>query len=207
MKNFCLQLVYCLLPVLIVLSVFCAQECPHCQFKNEDADRYCLNCGKEIRKITAEEKAKLDAINKKQEMKRKESSQTQFINHLGKKKTKRKPKVNRAVSFRHKVLNKTLHPLKVLIIVKNKSDFTVKKLKATVKFRYSSYFEEEKLVTFVFSWYTYSLKPGEENSKEVTFYCDRYKYPAYKFDYIDPSHVDIKVIPQSIQYWDDDRDY
>lgn len=49
------------------IVVWAKNICSHCQFENEEGDRYCLNCSKEIREITIEEKEKLESFNKKNE--------------------------------------------------------------------------------------------------------------------------------------------
>lgn len=53
-KIFLVVLLFCL------QSVICAEiSCPQCDFRNADQDRYCLQCNREIREMTAEEKEAL----------------------------------------------------------------------------------------------------------------------------------------------------
>ena len=46
---------------LFVIPLIAETQCPSCHSKNNDEDRYCLECGKEIRELTAAEKEKIQA--------------------------------------------------------------------------------------------------------------------------------------------------
>ena len=50
-------------PLFPLLSLFAEKICPQCQFKNEDSDRYCLNCQYEIQPLSEEEKKSMEVLN------------------------------------------------------------------------------------------------------------------------------------------------
>lgn len=47
----------------LFVSMCFADPCPDCKFNNDKLDRYCLNCGKELRAATQDELNKLEKAN------------------------------------------------------------------------------------------------------------------------------------------------
>ena len=65
---FCIILGYALASAKVV--------CPYCSYSNEDTEQYCLNCAKEIRKLSDEEKAKLDSADLKNRVRSEKEQQS-----------------------------------------------------------------------------------------------------------------------------------
>jgi len=71
MKRICIILI---MVFLLPFQVFSDKNCPYCHFKNGDDDRYCINCFKEIRSLTTQEKKALEEEDRKYEERKKKWS-------------------------------------------------------------------------------------------------------------------------------------
>jgi hypothetical protein len=63
---------------LFVMPLIAEIQCPSCHSKNNDEDRYCLECGKELRELTAAEKEKMQAAETLYQKRKTEAEQLYF---------------------------------------------------------------------------------------------------------------------------------